>query len=148
MSLPKQFISASILLCERVLVERDDVMSIIRVADAFYFQRDIKAPSQEYPAVVVSVFFIARFTPDAPSTCQIGLRLTRPDGESKVIREAEVEVSLQSRLPNTPIGFNLAIPLPIAARQDGIHYITGLINGVEVARAGFSLLELSKSLER
>ncbi|HTX38633.1 MAG TPA: hypothetical protein VME43_26590 [Bryobacteraceae bacterium] len=132
-------ISATVLICEKILVEKDEVPSAIRLADTFCFRKNPERP-EETPIVLVNGFFMIRFVPNAPIEHSLELRLVRPDGETQTIggpNDARAEV----RTPDTPIGFNAPFGFGLRAREPGIYYVTALLDGAEVAKAGFSLIE-------
>jgi hypothetical protein len=139
MPLPRGLVSAFVIICERLLVEKDDVQSAIRIADLFQFQKIPGAPSED-PVVPITVIIQARFTPDAEPTHTLELRLIRPDGETKTIGEP-VTLTMAAKFPDVCTGYNSGAIFGVAARINGIHYVTFLIDGEEVARAPFSLLE-------
>lgn len=139
MPLSEYIISAAVLICEKILVEKDEVPSAIRLADTFYFRKNPERP-EETPVVIVNGYFMVRFLPDAPMEHSLELRLVRPDGENQTFGGPN-DVRAEVRIPDTPIGFNAPFGFGLRARDPGIYYIAALLDGAEVAKAGFSLIE-------
>jgi hypothetical protein len=136
--MPKGLISVSALLCERVLTETDKVMSAIRIVDILF----VPPKSQdEYKPVLANLLLIARFEPDGAEEHTVEVRLLRPDGELQSFGDPRI-VSLEpSPYPGTPIGINLVAQMWVTPHQTGIHYIVAYVDGEEVTRVPYSIIE-------
>src|SRR5690348_17176061 len=124
MPLPAKLIFAYLIVCEKVLIEQDSVPSVIRIADAFHFQRDPNLPEQ-IPTVAISIYFCCRFELDAKLEHTAELRLIRPNGEIKSLGPP-VKATMQLRIPDAPPGFNVGGAFSLQATHTGIHYLTAI----------------------
>ncbi len=46
-----------------------------------------------------------------------------------------------SAFTDAPGGFSLLAPIPVLVKEEGLHFLIGYMDGVEVARAPFTLRE-------
>jgi hypothetical protein len=143
--LPKP-LSAIIILCEKVMQEKDDLVSTIRIADLFYVPLLPDVPIEKH-AVLMQVLVMCKFRHDDESTHSIGLRLTRPDGTQKDVAFWEptghpLEFSLAElipKVPEAPRGLNLIAPWGVKATHMGLHRLDLLIDGEDSASVFFTL---------
>jgi hypothetical protein len=138
MTLPKGFVAAFVIICEKILVEKDEMQSAIRIADIFQFQRLPGVVGE--PIIPINVLVQVRFLPTADPTHTLELRLIRPDGEMKTVGPP-VTQAMHPKFPDVSIGYNFGAVFGVIARLSGIHYVVLFLDGQEVARAPFSLIE-------
>jgi len=118
--------SASFFICERVLIEKDDINSAIRIVELF------NLPAGPPP-------------PGMPPLDQVAVWMTvvgilKSDGESVFAGPPSVfEIATPSAAPNFPPGINFLSTTGVFARQMGLHYFVLFFDGIEVARAPFAL---------
>jgi hypothetical protein len=138
-ALPTGVICANILICEKVLREEDNVSSIIRLVDLFYFTRPTDQPLDRQ-AVLITALLTIKTIPENQNEHEVELHLIRPSGSDRLIGETLREV-FTSKFPETPGGFNLLAPIPVLTKEEGTHLLVAYLDGVEVARTPFTLLE-------
>jgi hypothetical protein len=86
MPLPSYLISASLLVCERVLRESDNVLSAIRVVDVFYVpQKPPEISGDLFPLVQAYALASLRSIPGYVGKHVLQLRLINTVGESSVV---------------------------------------------------------------
>lgn len=147
MPLPSDCISATALICEKVLREDDDVISAIRLVDVFQFKRDTNIPP-EIQAVTMHVLVLLKFKPESTASHNIRLRLLRPSGQL-IDATKPVEVSHQpSRYPTAVRGAVLNALAPVLTKEEGLHWWVVYLDDEEAARAGFTLLEAKDNAEK
>jgi hypothetical protein len=138
--MPPNLISARLLICEKILVEMDGVLSAIRLVDVFYFSAPPEIPREQ---IVVPMFILATgyfLSPD-DSKHSLELRLIRPDGESTAFFTQNDVVAALPGIAGVPRGFSVVASVSVAAKQIGTHYVSAVLDGEEVARGAFTLLE-------
>lgn len=140
--MPAQPIYSSLVLCEKVLQESDGVVSAVRIVDIFYVsQTGIEVPP-EHRAVLMQMFFQAKF----PATAAVGeehaveLILERPNGESGNVATSDAVRLVPSKVDG-PKGISVVARFGVIPRQMGTHYLVILLDGKEVQRAPFTLAE-------
>ena len=137
---PSSLISLSLLICERVLTEADAVMSAVRIVDVFFVTRIPELPPEKQ-AVPMQALLVCKFRHGDKEKHTMQLQLERPDRTIQTIGDVVKDVVGSSRFPEAPGGFNIAVQAGIIPKQLGTHYIVVLLDGVEVAREPFTLLE-------
>ena len=113
-------------LCERVLHERDGVLSAIRLVDTFTVQR----PMSDLPTTVVPtiqcVALIMFKSGEARGRYEVTLRLRPPSAEPREIGRHTIELKGDHQ------GASLTIELRIAVREFGLFWIDVLLDGGRV----------------
>jgi hypothetical protein len=132
-------ISADLLICEKVLIEGDGVMSAIRLVDIFYVSKAPDIPMERQGAQM-SVLGMIKVEIGDLEEHEIEVRLVRPSGESSTIGEPQ-KVRMEPKEPSSPGGFNFVAPLGVIAKEMGVHYFVLMFDGQEVTRALFTLVE-------
>jgi hypothetical protein len=136
--MPSKLLSARVLLCEKVLFEFDNVISVIRLVDLFFVPPD---PSDF--AVLMQVLVMCSFEHDDESDHVIHLSLKRPDGSEKTIEFPNgMEFSFEgqpTQYPGVPKGYSFAASWGVKATHMGLHEIIMTIDGDRVASTFFSL---------
>jgi len=138
--MPVDLISASVLIFEKVLTEKDEVLSAVRIVEVFYFTPIPDVPLNRQ-TIQMSILATARAAPsEDDSQHSIELNLIRPDGTVKALGPP-VPVGFKAKMSTVPGGFGLVAPMGVVPSQMGTHYISLLLDGKEIARTPFTLLE-------
>lgn len=134
-------ISASLTICEKILVESDNVISAIRLVDIFFFNPIDGVPLEKTP-VRIAVLAQCKFRIGSAEGHALKLRLLRPSGELKdASEELEVKLVPSLHVPNAPLGLNAGVTLDVIPKEEGTHWLILLIDGEEVSRTPFTLLQ-------
>jgi hypothetical protein len=141
MRAPVTLLSASALICEKVLNEADNVLSAIRLVDIFKFVPVPNVPVEQRP-VVITILVITRFMAAEGSEQTFDLELVRPNGETRPIGERFVAKIIPNEVPGAPAGVNIVVQIGVIPKQMGLHFVRVLFNGNELAKASFTLAEL------
>ena len=146
MPLHEKIICSYILIAEKILSEADTVPSAIRLVDVFSYGPlpPTLPPGLPQPAVQMALLFIAKFPPKSSDRMHhvAEIRLLRPNGEITTIGEPYRFVLADPAIPEAPDSLNLIVPqLGVLIKQQGVHYFTVSLDGVEVARTPFTLRE-------
>lgn len=138
------WISASGVLCEKVLREPDAIFSAIRMVDIFNLAHDAS------PDTVVHFFgLITLKALPSQETFRIGVSLVGSSGESTRLPDPPEN---PYRLPvyegdlSIPAGFSLAIEFRIGAAKMGTTYVEVDVDGVRMIRIPFTLRRLPAPL--
>jgi hypothetical protein len=131
--------SNSILICEKILTEADGVMSMIRMVDVFYITPKADVPIEKQ-LVQMTVLARVRASSGDDDEHTLQLQLIRPKKETAQIGEA-LKTKIPAKSPGGPQGMNLVAQFGVIPKQMGTHYIALLSDGVETARAEFTLAE-------
>jgi hypothetical protein len=107
MPLPDFLISAAALICVQFLIEKDDVISAIRIVDVYYVpELPADAPPDALPAIHPNVLVMLKAIPGYKGTHLIRLRLIKVSGEETVIGEHAANFDNKlGGLQETPTGF-------------------------------------------
>ncbi len=126
------------LICERVLVEKDEVVSAIRVFDRVLYQ---VPPAPAKPAVAC-VFFVALKLGDArQDTYEVRVIIRSPTGrEVEPTKEVPMKVQFPTKDPDA--GVNLHIGLALSPSEEGLYWIELLIDGQSRARTPLRLIRM------
>jgi len=98
--MPIKPISCYLLICERVLQEKDDVVSAVSLADIFFCDPESKTPIEER-AVRVSMLAHLHLPMDDDSEHKLQLKIVRPSGQEALF------APLMSKVPPAKYGKNL-----------------------------------------
>jgi hypothetical protein len=132
-------IAVNISLCERTLQEKDDVVTVIRVVDIFYFTRDPDATPEKPQVVPMSMLVVGKFPPHDLSEHTIQLKVLEPDGTLKDLSEPKRQ-SFPRKVQAAPSGFTSTGRFGVPAIP-GTYYLIVLIDEVERGCAQFTILE-------
>lgn len=140
--MPAKDIIVSAIVCEKILAEADGILSAIRAADVFYFTPappELNIPIKNQ-AIVISLLGVGRLPIDDVAEHTIEVQLIRPNGAMKSLGDLH-KGPLPTRMPGVPPGFNINVQAPVIPEQMGVHYFVILVDGAEVARALFTLVQ-------
>jgi hypothetical protein len=145
MSSARPYLAAA-LMCERVLEEKDQVLSIIRVVDNFYIQpvpKDLPNEAKPVAPFVAVLAFKKSFAETSPIKHTVKLVLYGPSG--KVVKTAgqaeEAVISFVFEAEKT--GANIVVNALLSANDIafGTYWYQVTVDGEEVTRIPFRLLE-------
>jgi hypothetical protein len=137
--LPKP-LSASLIICEKVLSERDGVHSAIRVADTF-FVTGIGTP----PGIPIGVLAVVVYGSEDGFERLMRLRLERPNGDIAYIDDGQRVSPGANPIPGGHKGAYLTGNFIIPVGEIGSHALVLSLDGEDVAR---SLFTISLPLQR
>jgi len=138
--MPLKILSTSALICERFLVEKDDVFSAIRIIDLFYVPQD----SPEYAAMQVNVLVVVKTSNDGEASLRI--KLIDPSGNVETLAGPPERIVVKSKFPGTliPTGTTIALHLNISPKTLGTYYLNVELDGQQVANVPFTLQRSSE----
>ncbi len=143
MPLPPYLISVSLLVCERVLRELDNVLSAIRVVDVFYIpQKPPEAAGDLYPIIQAHALASLRTTPGYSGKHVIRLRLINTVGESSVIGQEDLLFQNKPELENAPSGGYITAQVNFGVKRFGTCYFCLDVDGEEISRVPITLVQM------
>jgi hypothetical protein len=130
---------AAALICERVIQEKDDVISVIRVVDRVEIKIQTQDPNVKLQDVVPGIQLTGLIS--IKSGPFKGKGVISLDGESpsgKVKQLAELPVELQG----DDNGQNVVLNIVIASQEDGLHWFNVRFNGSLLSRIPLRLVRV------
>lgn len=130
---------AAAVLCERVLIEKDDVASVIRLVDTFYVTIPKELPEGANPVISLTVFlsFKRSDEPDT-GTHQAKMKIQPPTGP---IQDLPLEMNFFFK-PGDVAGSNMIIAIQLGVKEFGRFRLDVFVDGEgPVAEIPFMLLE-------
>jgi hypothetical protein len=123
------------LVCEKILQDKDNVLSAIRIVDTLYVSRP---PGNMPPTVAVLSVLLMTKSGDLTGPSELGLTLRSPSGRSKRIAE-----KYSSILTGGVHGQNLALTFILEIKDDdfGLYWIDAEWNGQVLTSIPFNLVE-------
>jgi hypothetical protein len=131
-------LSLNAFICEKILMEQDQVISAIRLVEVFSVQATPDLPLDKQGPLMF-VVASGKVPADDDSEHLIEFSLIRPNGETKPVGEPIRSVFPGGAQAGFPRGFNVALQLLVFATQMGLHYISIRFDGEEVRRVPFIL---------
>jgi hypothetical protein len=151
---PSSLISLNVILCEKILLEKDEIFSAIRIVDVFYFRRDPTVPI-ESQAIPVCILVMGKIQPEDKSEHWAQIVLHRPGlnptpiGEplravfqAEVSKEGKSLLAEGSKVSDIVGGFTIRAEFSIVPSQVGRYQLEVLMDNALVARVPFTILEL------
>jgi hypothetical protein len=148
-------ISLNVILCEKVLLEQDQIFSAVRIVDVFYFKRMPSTPLDKVPPIPMSVLVMGKTKPEDSSEHSVQLVLIRPDEETSTVGDplkAVFQPTMKddgisrladgSKVSDIPGGFTIRAEISIVPRQVGRHQFAVYMDDQLVAKVPFTILEL------
>lgn len=140
---------AAAFLCEKVLIEKDKVLSAIRMVDTFFIQKPNLPPGLPpdlQPAINLTLLLsFKKAEPGPTQKHQVVLHMIAPSGKPLQIKNTPQ--------PQDPTGSflfeehadrlasaNLIFNLGLGITEYGLHWIDVLLDGERITRIPFSLL--------
>jgi hypothetical protein len=137
--IPNKLRLAAALLCERVLLEKDDVASVIRLVDTFYVTIPKELPAGATPAIPLTLLlsFKRSDEPDM-NTHQVKLKIQPPQGP---IQDLPMAMDFGFK-PGEVASSNLIITIQFGAKEFGRFRLDVFVDGEgPIAEIPFMLLE-------
>jgi uncharacterized protein DUF6941 len=126
------------LICERVLVEKDEVVSAIRVFDRVLYQ---VPPPPAKPAVVAVYFVALKRGEAAEDAYDLRVIVRSPSGkEVEPTKETPIKAQFPTRDPDA--GVNLQIQFAISPSEEGLFWVELLINDSVRARTPLRMIPM------
>jgi hypothetical protein len=97
-------------ICEKVLIEPDNVPTLVRVVDTITMQPPRDVPSPATPTGVQLTIFVALKSGDVAGDFEVGLRLKSPEGKDHPLRKWPVELRGGEHGANLRVDFLLQDP--------------------------------------
>ncbi len=128
---------AAAFLCERILHERDGVLTAIRIVDTFNVTLPPNLPPDAKPAIqITGLLSFKKSSPGAEAEQhQAEIRLRTPSG-----REHPPAVFDVFFKPEQIAGANQIIQMNIGVEEFGLHWLDVLLDGEPITRIPFRLL--------
>lgn len=148
-------ISLNVILCEKVLQEKDNTYTAVRITDVFYFRRDprISLTSQSIP---MCILVLGKTEPEDTTEHSVQLILQRPDGnrtlmgeplravfEARLAEEGQLMLAEGSKASDIIGGFSIRAEINVIPSQVGRHDVLVLLDDQVIAKAPFTILELT-----
>jgi len=135
---------AAAFLCERILHEKDEVLSAIRIVDRYFYRTPTDLPPNVKPHIGINALISFKRAGDGtgPEKHQGVLVLTAPSGKELTAPDRpkfDFEFS-----EGQATGANLIVSLNVQASEFGLFWIDVLVDGERVTRIPFTLVEQSE----
>lgn len=117
-------------LCENILHEGDDVVSLIRIVDIFYFTADGELPADHRMALLIKGLLQFR---GGPERFEIGISVVGPNEEQLVSTAAQVLLNGGSH------SYSVKIEIPIAIRGEGLYRLDVFRGNEQLATLPFQV---------
>lgn len=140
--MPSKPLSSYVLICEKLLHEKDGVFSAIRIVDIFYCAAPLAGVPAEQQAVAMFVVAHFQVPPEDDGTHSVLLDLMRPSGErTQILANPNLNrpEDEPKKAPGSPQGFSVAVQVGVIAKEYGSHQIVFSVDESEVATAAFTL---------
>ena len=142
MPLPPYLLSASLILCERVLHEEDGVTSAIRIVDIFYVPKKPEgAPENILPLAQAHGLVNLKAEPNHEQEHELEFRTINTVGEVQSLGPP-MKIKFTSRVgPQSPRGVTADIQLNVLVKRFGTCFLCVHLDGDEVLRTPFTILQ-------
>lgn len=104
-------------ICEKVIQDKDDIFSLIRIVDTYYLQPIKDVPEGAVGAIELSVFVSVK-SGDLNGSYEMSLALRNPIGEVKKLTEKPLPVVLTGG----EHGFNLNVHFMLEVKRFGLFW--------------------------
>lgn len=121
-------------ICERVLQEKDDVLSLIRIVDKFTITITGKEPPDQLPEGV-KVLTIAMSWAGGLGRHEAAFNIISPGGETQPSPR-----SWTFTLDALNRGHNIIVTLPVRITKAGVYWVEFILNGAAKSRTPFQVI--------
>ena len=121
-------------ICERVLEEKDGVLSLIRIVDRFTFTITGKEPPGQLPRVVRLLTIIMSWVGGLGSH-EAAFNIISPGGETQ-----RSPRSWSFSLDAINRGHNIIVTLPVSMAREGVYWIEFILNDQVKSRVPFQVI--------
>lgn len=130
--LPRPWLKVGVL-CEKVLQERDGVVSLIRIVDRFTVTKAGPEPPQEMPEYDAHLYVVMIFS-GGLGNFEAQLRIVHPDGKETLTPTMPFFVDSLER------GHQIVGDLHITFKKEGLYYIEFMLDNDVVGRTPFRVI--------
>lgn len=116
------------ILCEKVLQEKDDVLTVVRMVDRITVAVRGEAPTQIPPGSITLVLFVLFKSGEARGTYQVGIRTVNPSGQ--VLSTSSFPILLEG----DDRGAALVNQVTVEVQEDGVYWFEILLEDQLVTR--------------
>lgn len=136
MHLPPFLISVSVLICERVLQEKDNVLSAIRIVDLF----TVSPPPDPNAlgAIQATALILLKAEVGYEGEHNLEVKLVNTVGEWSTLHGPQSETFKSSEL-TAPSGVAFGVQFALGVKRFGTCYLCVFLDGTEIARAPITL---------
>ena len=127
-------------ICEQVLTEQDDVLSLIRIVDKFTITITGKEPPDQLPEVI-KVLTITMCWAGGLGTHEAAFNIQSPGGE---IQPSPLSYSFNLDALNR--SHSIIVRLPVQIKREGVYWIQFIINGEVKSRIPFQVVYQKQKL--
>ena len=140
MPLPDFLINSSVLICENVLMEADQVPSLIRIVDIYL----VSDPPRDAPVNAIGliepvVFMKLQARPGYKGTHGLRLRLINVAGKESILVK-ERQCTFGGKDDTAPTGVSLRVQLNLGVTNLGTCYVCVDLDGAEITRVPITLM--------
>jgi hypothetical protein len=132
---------AAALLCERVIEDKEGVLSIIRIVDNFTVSLPVITPPPGSTPVVVLTLLVSFKAGQAKGTYQVELRLRSASGKPLKGMGEHPKPSFTFAGEQPEQGANIVINAGVPANEPGLYYFDVLLDGAFVTSVPFRIRE-------
>lgn len=130
---------AAAFFCERVLHEKDNVLSVVRIVDTYYVDADAKTPPNVVPVVPLTALVMVK-SGSVRGESQITARIRFPSGHF-VDSPAKWPILLNGG----EHGANLVLAIPISTRELGVYWLDIFWNDTPLTSAPVRLAQAQQN---
>jgi len=138
----KPFLAAA-LFCEKVLEQKDDVLTVIRIIDTFFVTIPPNLPQDMKPAIqLTGLLSFKKASPGAEGeTHEARMKLRLPSGRIHSLPARQFNFK-----PDELSGFNLILNISLGVEEYGLFWLEISVDGDEVVtRMPFKLLQAAQT---
>jgi hypothetical protein len=128
-------------ICEQVLAEKDDVLSLIRIVDKFTITITGKEPPDQLPEGI-KVMTIAMCWAGGLGTHEAAFNIQSPGGEIQPSRQ-----SWSFNLDALNRSHGIIVRLPVQIKRAGVYWIEFVLNGEVKSRSPFQVVYQRQKLQ-
>lgn len=123
-------------ICEKVITEKDNVVSLIRMVDRLTFM--IQGPAGIKPRGVLGITVLIGFKAgDFEGKRKLEVSLWSPEG--KQIAETGTKVHLQGRTKGPESGQTVQLEFPVPVENVGVNWLSVSLGGKEMTKIPFRI---------
>jgi hypothetical protein len=139
---------AAALLCERVIEDKEGVLSIIRIVDNFTVSRTLPvvAPPPDSTPVIVVTLLVSFKAGQAKGTYQVESRLRAASGKPLKGMGEQPNPSFTFSGEQPEQGANIVINAGVPANEPGLYYFDILLDGSPVTSVPFRIREQDRTV--
>jgi len=132
--------AVNLLICQYALTESDDVISAIRIVDAFTYA-PLQGANRENQRLRFSVVAQFKANPGGSDVRKhlAEIRFLKPDGDADLIVRSDVDFTPKE--PDVPAGHTVIVNVTTAITAPGLYYVCAFFDGEEVSRIPVTLRE-------